>query len=487
MPMEIKVIQVGFPTTVNPTGSWETSSKEIVENVYERLVDYPTSSTEDVSPMLADYWIISEDCIDYIFHIRDQVFFHNGKRLTAHSVVDSLSETLLQTNGQTAILRKVIKSIEMIDSAHVRISLRTAFSRFLHLLTLTGASIVDRPDEDNSFGPFRYPVGTGPFKLGSIVEGKSIELIRNDNYWRCPAKLSRIYINYEDSLEIRKAALIKGDADIIHYNPNHLRDLIDAPEYIYETNQSFDMMIIGLNLRHKPLSNRYFRYALAHIFDYEDFIQTARNGFAKRIRGPIPHGLWGCSDNVLTFNYNEHLAKCYLDQSGIMGSRNRTLSLLYVEGLEDRAYGLKVLQRGLKKINIESKIIALPWREFLNALRDGKFDCAFLSIVPDYPDPHTFIESLAHSQGSTATYIGYKNDEIDKLVDMNFWEQSKDRRISILHDIQKIITEDAPYLWISQAIDIKVHRKDIIGIVYSPYFSDYYYYPLEKKDYAKSQ
>jgi peptide/nickel transport system substrate-binding protein len=69
--------------------------------------------------------------------------------------------------------------------------------------------------------------GTGPFKLESWTQGEELVLVRNDNYWREPAKLERIVIKYIDEWGTRFAMLQTGDADMVAV-PAENRSQVDA-------------------------------------------------------------------------------------------------------------------------------------------------------------------------------------------------------------------------------------------------------------------
>lgn len=55
--------------------------------------------------------------------------------------------------------------------------------------------------------------GTGPFKLDHWTQGEELVLVRNDNYWREPAKLERVVIKSVDEWGTRFAMMQAGDAD----------------------------------------------------------------------------------------------------------------------------------------------------------------------------------------------------------------------------------------------------------------------------------
>ena len=63
--------------------------------------------------------------------------------------------------------------------------------------------------------------GTGAFKLDHWTQGEEIVLVRNDEYWREPAKLERIIIKSIDEWGTRFAMLQAGDADVVNVPPEN--------------------------------------------------------------------------------------------------------------------------------------------------------------------------------------------------------------------------------------------------------------------------
>ena len=61
--------------------------------------------------------------------------------------------------------------------------------------------------------------GTGPFKLDHWTPGEELVLVRNDDYWREPAKLERVVIQSVDEWGTRFAMFQAGDADVVTVNP----------------------------------------------------------------------------------------------------------------------------------------------------------------------------------------------------------------------------------------------------------------------------
>lgn len=69
--------------------------------------------------------------------------------------------------------------------------------------------------------------GTGPFILDHWTPGEEIVLVRNDNYWREPAKLERVVLQNVTEWSTRFAMMQAGDADWVTVPPEN-RTQMDA-------------------------------------------------------------------------------------------------------------------------------------------------------------------------------------------------------------------------------------------------------------------
>jgi peptide/nickel transport system substrate-binding protein len=229
---------------------------EIIQNVYETLVFYDEEKPDVFIPFLAKSWEVSPDGTTYTFHMREGVKFHNGDSLTASDVAYSFQRGLLEggdyeylfsepffnpgtldvawlvdSSGKLvgdnegmkradpeklkSVCEKVKSIIVADDSAGtVTMHLSQAWNAFLPAVAHPSASIMDAKWVAENGGwdgscdtwqkfyavwdnPFaQIENGTGPFKLTYWGLFSELVLIRNDDYWREPAKLQRVNIKY---------------------------------------------------------------------------------------------------------------------------------------------------------------------------------------------------------------------------------------------------------------------------------------------------
>lgn len=179
--------------------------------VMEPLVKYDGKA---YIPFLAEKIDVSKDLRTWTITLRKNVTWHDGQPFTAQDVVFSYN---LIANPQVPDMQmyaidKIVgysdyqqgtidhlTGVKMLDKYAVQFELSEGTSQFM--LTLARLHIVpyhilkDIDPKDyvgNDF--FNHPIGTGPFKFVSRVEGQYAEYERFDVYWRGRPHISKLIL-----------------------------------------------------------------------------------------------------------------------------------------------------------------------------------------------------------------------------------------------------------------------------------------------------
>ncbi len=92
---------IGLIPTLDPAWSYDTGSGEAIWQLYDNLIQYDGSSISEFKPMVSTNipnekdGTILDNGKTYIFHIRPNVYFHNGDVLTPEDVVYSLERAVI--------------------------------------------------------------------------------------------------------------------------------------------------------------------------------------------------------------------------------------------------------------------------------------------------------------------------------------------------------------------------------------------------------
>ena len=264
-PDTLVLATIGAPETLDPAWAYDTASGEIIENVYETLIDFKIDSnrppeergrTDEFVPELATEWEVVDDTT-IRFKIREGVKFHCGGTLTPEDVEYSLERLMVmdRDGGPSWMLLEALLGVqstrdeegnivvpyERIDKAvevedgWVVLRMEKPFSRMIlfQILSQSWASIVDKewaveqgawPGTAETYEQYNNPetpplndkmCGTGPFMLEKWEPGVQTILKRFDDYWREPAKLQRVVVKVVEEWTTRKFMLLSGDADMV--------------------------------------------------------------------------------------------------------------------------------------------------------------------------------------------------------------------------------------------------------------------------------
>ncbi|GAB4572008.1 MAG: peptide ABC transporter substrate-binding protein [Anaerolineae bacterium] len=156
-----------FFTTLNPV------DRDIASLIFEGLVG--TNAYGEYIPRLAEEWVISDDGLEYVFRLRQDVLWQDGVPFTAADVVTTFN--LLQAPGDalpeslTEFWRTV--EIELLDEYTVRFRLAQPLAAFLDYarMGIVPAHVfANISAEQLATHPFNLsPIGTGPYQLERIT------------------------------------------------------------------------------------------------------------------------------------------------------------------------------------------------------------------------------------------------------------------------------------------------------------------------------
>jgi peptide/nickel transport system substrate-binding protein len=191
---------------LDPLGS---GSQFMRMQVTETLVDAASDGT--VLPGLAAEWSTSPEGLEWRFHLREGVRFHDGSLLTAISALPSLKRALTEP-GSLALA-----PVERLDAIgnEIVVRLKQPFSPLPALFAHSSTQIL-APSSYGPTGEVRSIAGTGPYRVVSIARPQSFTVVAFDG-WRGGALPIRhaTYLSVSRS-ETRALMAESGQADLAY-------------------------------------------------------------------------------------------------------------------------------------------------------------------------------------------------------------------------------------------------------------------------------
>ncbi|MEZ4678341.1 MAG: ABC transporter substrate-binding protein [Caldilineaceae bacterium] len=164
-------------------------------------------------PELATAWEANEDATAWTFSLRDDVTFHDGTPMTSADVAYTFDHIFdPATESPAASLLSLIASTKAPDPQTVVFQLSEGHADFPLLLVSRFAAIVPA-DSAATIG--ESGIGTGPFKLESLVADGTSVFVANDAYWKGAPGLAGIELVAMADSDSRVLGAQSGQFDLV--------------------------------------------------------------------------------------------------------------------------------------------------------------------------------------------------------------------------------------------------------------------------------
>ncbi|PWJ74859.1 peptide/nickel transport system substrate-binding protein [Pseudaminobacter salicylatoxidans] len=476
------------PRNLNPAIVASNGVFFVASKVIEPLAEASYDGKDGLEPRLALSWEGSDDGLTVTFKLRDNVTWHDGKPFTSADVAFSALQVWkpLQNLG-----RVVFKDLEAVDTpddhtAVFRFSRPTPFQLIRNALPAL-TSVVARhiyEGSDIAENPANTAlIGTGPFKFAEHKAGEYYRLERNDTYWgEGEPNLDEIVYRV---LPDRAAAAGALEAEEIHlaaFSAVPLADLarISKVPGIEVVTKGYEgltyQLVVEINHRRKELADLKVRQAIAHAIDKDFVVKTVFLGYATPATGPVPQNdKQFHTKDVPAYAFDPARANALLDEAGYTrgadGIRFKLKLLPAPYFNETKQFG-DYLRQALAAIGIDAQLVNNDAAAHQKAVyTDHDFD---LAVAPPVfrGDPAISTTILVQSGIPDGVPFsnqgGYKNAEIDALIEKASETIDADARTELYREFQKKVVEDLPLINVAEWSFITVARDTVKNVSNNP-------------------
>lgn len=486
--------------TMDPGRSYEFTAGAVEENVYDNLITYTGSNTNTPKPALASSWKVSKDARFFTFHLRHDIRFSNGDRMTAADVVFSyrrlgyLNDNPAFLMGATPVGNKVvIDGVRALNKYTVQFKLPVADVSFLAALADVNFGVLDArvvrahggSDAPNAATADHatnwlnnHSIGTGPFVLSQWVRGASgqIVLTRNKYFWGKKPSLNKIIFEGITDATTQRLEVSRGTVDIAqNISIDGAKVLRSDPNARLVTGNTLDLIYMGMTTSaavSKPLANAKVRQAIRDAIDYNGIVNGLLSGIGTQPNSMIPVGMLG---NDPSFNNSVKpktdiaAAKTLMKQAGY--PNGFTVPMAYDGGVtfDGVSYDVvaPVVANDLRQIGINVKLQPMQDTVLLPAYRAQKLPLVLYNWGVDFPDPNDYAGPFG-SGGGPAKRMWYTWDSNQtKLAIEADATANRARRTTLYHEIQRIWLNEGPWIGLVQPKAIVALHKGITGYVYN--------------------
>ncbi|MBI1979579.1 MAG: peptide-binding protein [Elusimicrobia bacterium] len=469
---------IGDASYLNPILASDNASGAINGMVFNGLVKY--DSQIQLIGDLAESWDISKDGLTFRFHLKHNVFWHDGHPFTAEDVLYTY-ERLVDPEVKTPYSSNFdkVKKFEVLDPHTLRITYKEPF---VPALESWGMGIVPRHVFADAKGKAfnehpanKRPIGTGPYRFKEWKVDEKIVLESNPNYFGGKPHIARYVFriipdNAVEFLELRNKTI-----DTMVLTPDQYR----AYEEFFDGYKRFRFprgaySYFGFNLKNPLFQEKRVRLAIAHAIDKKALVNGVLLGMGQSATGPFLPLSWSFNPEVKDFEYLPELSKKILSEEGwadtngdgILDKNGRPFqfTLITNQGNKLRSLTAEILQQQLKKIGIKMQIRIVEWSTFIkNFIDKRQFEAVILgwALSPD-PDIYNIWHSSQKKDGQY-NFVSYDNPEVDRLLEEGRRSFNLEKRKQIYQKVHTLIHDDIPYIFLYYPDFLPVVQERFVG------------------------
>ncbi len=478
------------PTTLDPALITDVQGGGISAKLFNGLVRF--NENLDLVPDIASSWKLSDDHVTYIFRLRRDVRFSNGRKITAQDFKYSFERVLTPKTKAplTWVLDRIegandfiagragsVSGIRVVNEHILALRLQRPFGPFLSLLAMTAAYVVPREEVERLGQDFgMHPIGSGPYVLAEWKHGQRLVLAAREDYFEGKPKLNGIFYHIipEDLTAVLEFET--GRLDVLQIPASEYRRYTADPAWRDQVygKPGLNSYYLGLNCTRAPFNDIRVRQAVNMAVDRKHVLNTVLEKRGVLAVGPIPPGLWKRSvlpENREAYAYDPDKAGKLIREAGAEG---KTIKI-YITADQEVLDIIEVVQGYLAHVGLKSEIIQLDWSAFKHAVNEGEPDAFWLSWWADYPDPENFLFPLFHSAsvGPSGNRTRCIDPELDRLIDTAQQTMDEKLRYRLYRQAEDRVIKNAPWLFMW-------HKADYFVI--QPWVKEFKIYPLYSID-----
>jgi len=441
----------------------------VLYNIYDTLVEM--SPKGEILPALAREWTVSDDGLTYTFKLRDDVYFHNGDKMTAEDVAYTMDY-----NSQTAIGKALLINYshsEVIDDYTIKITLSKPFTPFINGMTSRAAQIINKAymEEKGVETYLEAPIGTGPYKFVSRASGDTVTLEAFDKYWGGALSIKKVYIKTMSDPTTQIVALQAGDVDVI-LSPaiSNMVKMDTSTGAAWANCSSAARVTMTFNCNEgRVASDLNFRKAVQAATNKEDILLGVMEGYGELADIDMVTGYTGRPDNYKTVKHDVEAAKEYLKKSNY---NNQEFTILVQSGTKNEAVA-QILQAQLMDIGINCKINATDTATFNSVWYSGTgYDAIIRTSDSSLMDADCLAAYFVTSAAAAEKNKFERLEELNDLLLKGRVTQGTEERKEVYREIVDIITDEAYQVPFFYDVSVLAFNENLTGIEPHPLFTD---------------
>jgi len=492
--------------TFNPFSMMSGTSWMVAWDMYEVLITRDPTTLEPM-PMLAQSWDTSPDGKVWTFHLVESSVWHDDIPVTAEDVNWTFNLIISHPNecGLYQGYVKNITEVVALDDHTVRFTTDVPKATMLtmnvpilpkHLWSAVPLNKLGQVNMwDTKYFP-NGPVGSGPMILSSYSKTLGdIWMLKWDKYHMDVINVDKVLYKVFTSEDAMMNSLFSGSIDVAIGVPISLwKTTIGTPGIQGQVADQLDMHHIGFNCapqsvrdafpkasKNTETTNTSVRQAVAMAINKTQIVTEILGGLADKgdtVIPPItPFWRYSVSEEE-ELKFDPEKARALLDAAGyrdtdgdnirenVTSGVELSFGFYYPTGYDADALACQKISNWLKDIGINAPAKGISETLLFQYQYNMQYDMFSWSWWPEY-DPSWILSVLTTDQipddsGDWAAWSDtfYSNPVYDQLWDQQQTAVNPTARQAIVHEMQRILYHDCPYIILWYPYALYAYRTD---------------------------
>ncbi len=477
-----KVITAAISTawdTMMPLNTTSNYTRMIADQIYDRL----TQSTADgtIEGRLAESWTVNEDSTAVTFKLYENAKWHDGTPVTADDVVFSYQmysdpkveaksryhlQYIAGVDNSGAELSEDSIQVAADDEHTVTFTLKTSMFADTFLQDIDTVFIIPKhifegktPEEINAPDLWANPIGSGPFKYDSEINGERMEFVKNPDYHLGAPKIDRLVLRVTDATSML-AGLINGELDMIGYGSIATDDWELANEQenlVVQSVPTTSYSTLIFNTQKEYLTQE-VRQALSMAINRQAQVDALLLGQGEAIVTPF------CS---LSPYYNEEVevwydpdtAKKMLEEANF--PFDQTLKFYIAAGNSATERSAALIVQDLEKVGVKVQIEQVDFATLMNNMREGMHDMGTIGSGGTL-DPSESREMI--HPDSSVNFCQLKDTELTDIIDEGNSKLTFEERKPYFDEYQVKVRERSAMAYLYTKNSLTAYNKRVTGV-----------------------
>ncbi len=483
-PSTLRIGTSGAFTSLDPHYHRLTPNNLVADYLFDTLVIMDPAYKP--VPGLAVSWV-AETPLAWLVKLRPGVTFHDGSPFTADDVVFTFGRipTVLNSPASFNDAVKPVIRMEVLDPLTIR--MHTAEPVPLLPLNLGAPRIVSRKFGEGAvtadYNTGKAAIGTGPYKLGSVLLGDRIQFVRNEAYWGKKPAWERVDYRLIANGASRTAALQAGDVDAIdQVSTKDVATLKANPKlqvtsaagnrliYLYldtgraQTPFAFDLA--GKPLAKNPLQDRRVREALSLAVNREGLRSQIMDGAAAPTGQLVPEGASGYDPGLRPLRYDVAQARKLLAEAGYGAGFQLTLHGPNDRYVNDRQL-VEAIAQMWTRVGVKTTVSTAPASMFFAGASRDEYTADLTGWAPDNGDASSPLVQIIASvnpdkgRGAIPKPSHYGTPEIDRIIEQSLTVFDTEQREALYVEATRLGMADHAIIPLHHQLNISAMRQGL--------------------------